>query len=377
MSIDSTPARPACPLGRAAAGTALALLASVVSAPAAFANDHHAGHGHVAEEYTLELLAPTNDNTRSTALGINDDGDVVGIVRGSSAQPQWTTLWERHGDQVTSFNEAGTGILNDINDAGVAVGVASSKAVTLDTSGIAAQLPEPTALDEGVTVKNSRATSISENGEIAGNITLVVPHGDHTHDSYHPVKWDAAGNTHVLQLPAGGSGAPTIAEITDGGELLGAVTIGGKESATVWQPDGPRGFVLTPVEHDEHEAVATTISAAGVSQTYGRTARLTVSVSENATGKVTAKLGSKTVKAGRIATFTVTAKATGVTPTGKITLKVAGKSKTVKLGSKGRAIVKVKLPKSLKAGSKKVSVVYHGSSTVKKASAKTSIRIPR
>ena len=176
------------------------------------------------------------------------------------------------------------------------------------------------------------------------------------------------------------------------------------------------------------------ITAGAVKQTYGKTAKLSVKVTPKATGTVSVKAGKKTVSAklsggkatltipakslapgkhtltvkypgvqgafeastasvkvtvakaspsvkvsvpkkvkrGKTATITVTVKATGVQPSGKVTVNLGGTKKTVKLSSKGKAVVKIKVAKGTKIGKKKLAVSYAGSSYVaaKKASTK-------
>ncbi|MFV0434991.1 MAG: choice-of-anchor M domain-containing protein [Leucobacter sp.] len=188
------------------------------------------------------------------------------------------------------------------------------------------------------------------------------------------------------------------------------------------------------------EPVATAVSAKAAKQTYGKTAKLAVSVSKQATGKVRVKVGGKTVTkslskgkatvtlparalkpgsrtvkvsypgvdgkfkassktakvtvvkasprvtvkaakskvtAGKTAKFTFSVKASGVKPTGKVTVKVAGKSKTVKLGKSGKATVKLTIPKQTKAGKKAVTVKYSGSGYVKAKTAKSKLTVTR
>ncbi|MBO1902847.1 Ig-like domain repeat protein [Leucobacter weissii] len=271
--------------GALALGVSGALVLS--AAPAAMSADHHDGHAHVADAYTLELLSPTNDGVTASALGINETGDVVGITRPtSSAQPQRTVLWERHGDHFhahelanlegsnfsrgfdinsdrvivgeafnsggssipirwgrdrlplheSGLSENGRGILNDVNDAGDAVGTADSKALVLRSGGAVSELAAP-ALDAGVTVKRSAAARISETGVVGGTATLVVPHGDHTHDESHVVVWSASGEGRVLaQLE--GSSTPSIADVEDDGSAVGKAKMGSADIAVSWDAEG-------------------------------------------------------------------------------------------------------------------------------------------
>ncbi|UUI67428.1 Ig-like domain repeat protein [Aeromicrobium duanguangcaii] len=90
-----------------------------------------------------------------------------------------------------------------------------------------------------------------------------------------------------------------------------------------------------------------------------------------ATAKV--KVSAKKVKASARAKVTVTVSAKGTTPTGKVTVKVNGKS--VK-GTLKKGKVTVTLPK-LKAGKHTVKVTYAGSAKVAGKSTKTTIRVTK
>lgn len=196
-----------------------------------------------------------------------------------------------------------------------------------------------------------------------------------------------------------------------------------------------------PTPRPDPKPAATKVTAKTVAQTYGKTAKLTVAVSPTkASGKVTVKVGSKTVtgtlskgkvtvklpakalkpgtrsvsisyagvkgkfkpasatakvkvakakpqvkvkrakttvKRGTTATFTVTVTGTGVKPTGKVTVTVAGQKKTVKLSSKGKATVKVKLSKKTTPGKKTVTVTYGGDTYVAKGKTSTKLAVKR
>ncbi len=270
-----------------AAGTALIPATSVLAA------DDHPAHGHVASEYTFELLPTTaGDVTAMSALGLNDNGDVVGIVRPSAtAQPQQTVYWWRHGDHfhtykldnlegsqfsrgfdintskeivgeafnsggtsipirwtgdgapthVTALNEAGTGILNDINNGGAAVGTASGQAVRLNSDGTVTVLPTPAGHVAGSALS---ATSIADDGAIGGRTTIAVPHGDHAHNELRGVLW-RDGATTVLDVPEGAS-SPQVTEVTGGGATYGYATIATKETAVMWEEDGTPVPLATP-----------------------------------------------------------------------------------------------------------------------------------
>lgn len=100
------------------------------------------------------------------------------------------------------------------------------------------------------------------------------------------------------------------------------------------------------------------------------TARLTVT---KAKAKVTAKAAKKKVRRDARARIKVTVKTAGLTPSGKVTVKIAGaKKRTVKL-KKGRATVRIAIPRSAKPGKKKVTVTYRGSNLIAKAKLKKSL----
>ena len=188
------------------------------------------------------------------------------------------------------------------------------------------------------------------------------------------------------------------------------------------------------------EAVATTITAAPVTQVYGKTAKLSVTVSPKATGQVRVKAGAKTVtgtlsagkatlalpakvlapgkrtvtlsyagmdgkfqpssgtakvtvvktkptvkvkapkkvKRGKTATITVTVKAPGVQPGGKVKVTITGaKAKTVTVSKSGKATTKIKIAKKTKTGVRKVTVAYQGDTFVAKATTTARVKVTR
>lgn len=290
-------------LGALALGVAAGL--AVPSGPVVAA-DHPHDHGHVAPAYALELLAPTDSGVSSGALGINDQGDVVGITRPSTtAQPQFTVLWERHGDHfhahqlanldgssfsrgfdlndsraivgeafdsggssvpirwsgdsapthVDTLSENGRGILNDVNDTGDAVGTAASRAVLLTADGDVETLPAPDG-GEGVTVSSYSAAAIAANGDVAGRASLQVPHDDHFHSELRPVVW-RDGTPELLTVPTDAS-SPSVAGITDDGDVVGSVTVGGKETAVTWDSSGSAELLTAPTVADYTHTAAKT-----------------------------------------------------------------------------------------------------------------------
>jgi len=188
------------------------------------------------------------------------------------------------------------------------------------------------------------------------------------------------------------------------------------------------------------EPAATTVTATDVTQVYGTSAQLVIAVSPTATGTLAVTAGSQTVtgtlsagratvtlpakvlepgshqvsvayagvpgefqpsqgtatvtvvkatptvkvaktrtkvKRGKVVAIKITVTAPGVAPTGKVTVRVAGKARTVKLNKRGRATVRISLPRHAKTGSKRVKVSYGGDEHVDRGKATTRIRLIR
>lgn len=290
---------------------ATSALVAATAAPSSAA-DHGVGAvpgGQLAAAYTVEMLEPPGDGVSAGALGINDAGDVVGITRPtSSAQPQRTVLWERNGDElvthelanlegsqfsrgfdldnsrrivgeafsstggsipirwdghgarqhVTSLNETGTGILNDINNDGVVAATASGRAHLVRADGEVTTLPAPDPGEEGATVNHYSATSIAEGDVVGGRVSIAEPHGDHSHNELYGVVWDEDG-ARLLDAPDGGS-APVVANVTADGLAVGSATVSSKESAVLWGVDGTPVVLPIPGAADYTHAAAKSIA---------------------------------------------------------------------------------------------------------------------
>ncbi|MCW5953783.1 MAG: Ig-like domain repeat protein [Propionibacteriaceae bacterium] len=128
------------------------------------------------------------------------------------------------------------------------------------------------------------------------------------------------------------------------------------------------------LEPGKHTVTVSYAGQAGALEPSSTTVQVTVS---KATAKLKAKPSASKVKRGRTASFAVTVSASGVTPTGKVTVKVAGKSKTVTLTSSGKATVKITVPKSAKLGKQTIKVSHAGDGRVAAATATTSVKVVR
>ncbi|MDR3201955.1 MAG: FIVAR domain-containing protein, partial [Bifidobacteriaceae bacterium] len=110
--------------------------------------------------------------------------------------------------------------------------------------------------------------------------------------------------------------------------------------------------------------------AGGADQASAGTAAVAkASKASKASAKAAVTLARRSVKAGAKAKVTVRLKAAGgAVPTGKVVLKVAGKSKTVVFKARHQGERTVTLPAVSKSGVYKVKVAYKGSASVAKAS---------
>ncbi|WP_305707197.1 Ig-like domain-containing protein [Nocardioides sp.] len=291
------------------AATSALVVASAAPSSGADLGNAAAPSGRLAEAYTVEMLEPPGGGVSAGALGINNAGDVVGIARPtSSAQPQQTVLWARDGGRlvahelanlegsqfsrgfdlnddrrivgeafnsgggsipirwegaaapqhVTSLNEAGTGILNDINNDGVVVATASGRAHVVWADGEVTTLPAPEVGEEGATVNHYSATSIAEGDVVGGRVSIAEPHGDHSHHELYGVVWDEQG-ARLLDTPDGGS-SPVVANVTPDGYAVGSSTVSTKESAVLWGADGTPAVLPIPGVADYTHAAAKSVA---------------------------------------------------------------------------------------------------------------------
>ncbi len=263
--------------------------------------------------------------------------------------------------------------------------------------------------------------------------------------------------TYQWQRKAAGADEYAVVPAESGEELKFPVTEadqGASYRVALLKPDGslaygPSDEVTLSVEPADPtgpgdpsgEGVATTVSAAAVTQVYGRSATLPVTVSPDATGTVTVQAGSQTltasvsggrasvtlpakalhpgvqrlavayagvpgtyrpstataevtvaravptvtvrpvkakVKRGRSAAFVVTVRGEGVNPTGTVAVRIGGRTGTMKLDASGRAKVEVKVGAKAKLGKRKVTVTYAGDDYVVGAAGGTArIRVVR
>jgi len=249
----------------------------------------------------------------------------------------------------------------------------------------------------------------------------------------------AAGSTTPQPIDGATSATYTFpaAAAHNGAAVTVAVT--GENGAVAYGPSAPHLLVVTGTA-PAPGPVATTITAVPVTQTYGKTAQLVVSVSPNATGQVAVGVGAHTVtatlangeamvtlpkkalapgkrsvsisyagvsgtfkpatgtatvnvakaqatvkvkpiasmvKRGATATFQVRVSASGVIPGGKVTVKIAGRKKTVQLNANGKLTVKLPVARAAKPGKRTVTASYGGDAYVAKAAGSATVKVTR
>lgn len=302
--------RPSAPFSVPAL-SALGLSSAAVLPPAAAAAPADPDRG--AAEYTLTLLDPT-DGVMSSAQGISESGEVIGLQRPTKkAQPQETVLWragEATGEalgqyQGTSqfsrpfdisdartavgeaFDDAGSSVpvlwadgaapVRAHDSSGFAVDIANSGTIVVQTAEGAFRgrpdalepLPAPAAEEPGSEVTRVRVTALAEDGSAVGTATIEEAHGDHSHGVRRAVVWDGDTPTlleepaeHVSADPAGIAGADVV---------VGSARIDRVETAYVWREGRAEALATTPVAeypHTKAAAVNTQGQAVGYASRY-------------------------------------------------------------------------------------------------------------
>lgn len=144
----------------------------------------------------------------------------------------------------------------------------------------------------------------------------------------------------------------------------------GRKTVSAQLEQGRATFRL-PVKSLDPGSRSVTVTYDGVPGTFAATTQTVPVTVRKATPKVRVKVSTTKVARGRMAKFVVTATAPGVRPTGRVTVKVAGTTNTVRLDSRGKAVVRVKIGRKASTGKHAVSVRYRGSAHVAQAKAPT------
>lgn len=162
------------------------------------------------------------------ANGINNRGDIVGVAP-DSATGIWVPVIWRDGSSTPLFSWPRSGEATAINDAGRVVGYALHWG-----------LQEAFAWDNGVVTwlgtlqpgQPSEATAINNRGEIVGNARLTGP----TSSVLRAVLWR---NGELVDLGLSGTAGEDVSEafgITNSGQVVGRVGVGGARNGVLWLP---------------------------------------------------------------------------------------------------------------------------------------------
>jgi surface-anchored protein len=166
----------------------------------------------------------------------------------------------------------------------------------------------------------------------------------------------------TVEVSAGATGSVKVGA---GDRDVEAVLMGGR--ATVTLP----ARALAPGRH----ALPVTYSGVpGVFNPSVGSAPVTVS---KASSTMSVKPITKQVGRGGLAKVRVAVRAPGVTPTGRVEVTVAGRTKGVRLDRRGVAVVKVAVPRSVHAGRRPVKVAYAGDPFVAASTASTAVTVVR
>ncbi|MDZ5661811.1 ExeM/NucH family extracellular endonuclease [Nocardioides sp. S-58] len=173
------------------------------------------------------------------------------------------------------------------------------------------------------------------------------------------VVYGKAGSVTVKVAPATAAGTVTVAK---GASVLGSATLAsGQGTVTLAAKSLPVGT---------HTLALAYSGDAGHKPSTGS---VTVVVGK-ADPTLGAKVTPKKVKVGKKATIKITVSAQGFTPTGKVSVKVGGKTYRATL-KKGRAVITLKAFK--KPGTYKAKVSYSGDATTEEARTRVTVKVKR
>lgn len=166
-----------------------------------------------------------------------------------------------------------------------------------------------------------------------------------------------------------------------------AVTVSGADAGTVTTVVGGR-TVSAPVDASGRAVLplaagalapgthTLTVSYTGTAAHAPSSTTAQVTVTKAAASVSTA--GPKKVRAGKTLTVRVRVTASGATPTGQVTVRLAGVRKAVTATVQGGAVtVKLRVPSRVQPGSKRLTVTYAGSELVAGAQAVRVVRVTR
>jgi len=185
-------------------------------------------------------LPPLDGEADSSALGINNRGEVAGNVKGEDVSR--AVLWDQMGKptELSPFASDSDSGASDINNKGQVLGISfvppfeeNVRVVVWDRNGTPSLRPRPPIDDACAFIS---AQEINNRGEAVGVCTAFI---DPTRTA---VMWKRNGTPTVLP-PLGGDTGAGARGINDRGEVAGFSEGSGGATAVVWSPDGtPRAL---------------------------------------------------------------------------------------------------------------------------------------
>jgi uncharacterized membrane protein len=199
--------------------------------------------------YTAQTLSPTSDGIYPTASALNDAGEVIGWIKGSS-RIFWrssTTGWL----PMSAPAGATACLLKGLNNLGAIVGSCSNAGAAyeayywFDHNATPVKLPRPTPTGDVV------PNGINDDGVIVGQAGSAV-------------KWTpASGGFSASILPDLGAGGIAAAIASDG-SIVGLVRRNGAfPRPALWSPDG-RLSILETQKGAEGEALKVSLTSNGI-----------------------------------------------------------------------------------------------------------------
>lgn len=228
-----------------------------------------------------------------------------------------------------------------------------------------------TAADDGA---RYRVSLLKPGGQLA-----YGPSGPHVLSvTAPPVPGEVTATTVTAAPVTQRYGQPAVLEVSVAPSAAGEVLVGlsgTTQKLTGTLVDG-RASITVPAGLLEPGRRVLDIDYAGVAGTFAPSHGSAVVKVVKARPKVKVAPKARTVRRGAKAVLKVAVSAPGeVTATGQVAVKVAGQKFTVRLGKRGKATVRLMLPRGTKPGVKTVHVRYRGDARVATGRAVATIRV--
>ncbi|MCR1785907.1 Ig-like domain repeat protein [Nocardioides carbamazepini] len=326
-------------------------LQAAVGAATAVAADEDATQGEVDQAATvlddaIDQLVPVTAPEAPAKPEVSVDGDAVTVT--------WVAPQDS-GSPITGYTVA-------LTPAGGAAVTRTAGAGA--TSAVVDDLPAGT-YTATVTATNAKGDSAASaaSAEVTVAAALIATSVSATAPD---VAYGQAGRVRVTVSAASGQESPTgtVSAKIAGRTVTGALSDG-------------RATLEIPARSLEPGTTGLTIAYEGADGRFNASStQVTVKVAR-ATPTLTIEKRAKKVARGKVAIYRIAITAPGVTPTGKVTVRIAGRSKTVTVDGQGVAVVKVKVKRTTKPGAKKVKATYGGDAHVDPAKVKAKTRVTR